>query len=141
VFNSHHSDRIKAWKEYREQLETSNDPLQDVAEFWALAPFVNSYLNPNNAKDWPDPWKLILDGKYDDLAIALGMLYTIKLTQRFMDAHCEIHMSMPTNEKQPVFFLVVEHTDVLNYEYRKRIKLNDIEHLDSSIIWHGQNLP
>jgi hypothetical protein len=79
VFNSHYSDRIKEWKEYREQLETSNDPLQDVAEFWALAPFVNSYLNPNNSKEWPDPWKLILDGKYDDLAIVLGMLYTISL--------------------------------------------------------------
>jgi hypothetical protein len=141
VFNSHYSDRIKEWKEYREQLETSNDPLQDVAEFWALAPFVNSYLNPNNSKEWPDPWKLILDGKYDDLAIVLGMLYTIKLTQRFMDTPCEIHMSMPTKEKQPVFFLVVAHTDVLNYEYRRKIKLNDITQLDSNIIWQGQILP
>lgn len=141
MFNSHHSDRIKEWKEYREQLENSNDPLQDVAEYWALAPFVNSYLNPHNTKEWPDPWKLILDGKYDNLAIVLGMLYTIKLTQRFTDTPCEIHMSMPETGRDPAFFLVVEHTDVLNYEYRIRIKINELPKLDSKLIWQGTSLP
>ena len=30
--------------------------------------------------EWPDPWTLIEENFYCDIAIALGMLYTIKFT-------------------------------------------------------------
>jgi len=141
VFNLYHSDRIKAWKEFRDQLEVSQNPHQDVAEFWALAPFVNSYLDPQNPSSWPDPWKLILEGRYDNLAIVLGMLYTLKLTTRFMDTPYEIHMSMPADEKDRNFFLVMDHSDVLNFEYRRSLKLNDIVEIKSKILCNGITLP
>ncbi len=141
MFNLYRDDRIKIWREFRDELEISNSPLQDVAEFWSLAPFVNPYLNPHNPSEWPDPWHLILEGKYDDLAISLGMLYTLKLTQRFMDTYCEIHMSMLPNEKDPKFFLIVERSDVLNFEYKRSLKIHEIPQVESSILWQGCNLP
>lgn len=141
MFNLYHSDRIKAWKEFRDQLEVSQCPCQDVAEFWALAPFVNSYLDPHNPKSWPDPWRLVLEGRYDNLAITLGMLYTLKLTTRFMDTPYEIHMSMPLNEKDQNFFLVIDHSDVLNFEYKQSLKLNDIVEIKSEILYTGIQLP
>jgi hypothetical protein len=141
VFNLYRDDRIKIWREFRDALEVSNTPLQDVAEFWSLAPFVNPYLNTQNPSEWPDPWHLILEGKYDDLAITLGMLYTLKLTQRFMDTHCEIHMSMLPNEKDPKFFLIVDQSDVLNFEYKRSLKIHEIPQQDSNIIWKGRSLP
>ena len=141
MFNLYHSDRIRAWKEFRDQLETSHSPFQDVAEFWALAPFVNSYLDPNQPSEWPDPWQLVIGGKYDDLAIALGMLYTLKLTTRFMDTPFEIHTSMPMEEKDPLFFLVIAQSDVLNFEYRRSLKIHELPQIDSKILWHGTHLP
>jgi hypothetical protein len=141
VFNLYHNDRIKSWKEFRDQIEVSNTPFQDVAEFWALAPFVNSYLDPTQPSDWPDPWQLVIRGKYDNLAIVLGMLYTIKLTTRFTDTPFEIHMSMPIEEKEPLFFLVIAQSDVLNFEYRSSIKIHELPQVESKIIWHGTRLP
>ena len=75
----------------------------------------------------------------DDLAITLGMLYTIKLTQRFMTTPCEIHMSMPAGKKDLEFYLVVDNRYVLNYEYGKVVGL-DVINRDSEIIWAGTSL-
>lgn len=141
MFNSHHSDRIKEWKDYRQRLEASDNPFQDVAEYWAAAPFVNSYLDPNNPASWPDPWKLILDGKYDNLAIVLGMLYTIKLTDRFSAVPCEIHHLISDASVDSLFFLIVDQSEVLAYEYRKTIKKYQLPNLHSQIIWQGLELP
>jgi hypothetical protein len=117
VFDQHGTERLIEWKRFRESLETSNTPLDDVARFWGKAPFVSRYLNPNNPAEWPDPWHLVLDSRLDDLAIALGMLYTIKLTTRFIDAVCEIHMSMPPKEKDPRYVLIVNNEHVLNFDW------------------------
>jgi hypothetical protein len=94
MFNLYGNERLIEWKRFRDSLESCSDPLTRVAELWATAPFVNPYIDPNNSDEWPDPWHLVLDSKLDELAISLGMLYTIKLTQRFIDSNCEIHKSM-----------------------------------------------
>ena len=91
VFDSYGTDRLTKWKQFRDSLETSATPLEDVAELWSHAPFVSPYLDPQNPAEWPDPWHLILDLRLDDLAIALGMLYTIKLTPVSYT-----HLTLPT---------------------------------------------
>lgn len=134
MFNLFGTDRLTAWKEFRTSLETSPTPLKDVAEFWSHAPFVSPYLDPGNPPNWPDPWHLILDAKYDDLAIPLGMLYTLKLTQRFMGSKFEIHMSMPGN-KEKQYMLIVDQKDVLNFEYKEVIELSQLADLKTTLIW------
>lgn len=140
VFNTYGTERLIEWKKFRDSLETSQTPLEDVAEFWSRAPFVNPFLDPKNPSEWPDPWHLILDGKLDDLAICLGMLYTIKLTQRFIDTNCEIHMSMLPEDKFSKFFLIVNNK-VLNYEPKAVKDINVLGNLKSSTVWAGKKLP
>lgn len=135
VFNLHGNDRLAAWKEFRDSLESSDNPLLDVAKLWSQAPFVSPYLNPNNSSEWPDPWHLVLDNRLDDLAITLGMLYTIKLTQRFIDTPCEIHISMSPNNKEANHFLVVDNMYVLNKEYKEVVSVNELSGLKTNIIW------
>ena len=135
VFDVYGNDRLVAWKEFRDSLETSEHPLMDVAELWSHAPFVSAYLDPKNPSEWPDPWHLIIDLRLDDLAIALGMLYTIKLTQRFIDTKCEIHMSMPQQKNEPSFLLIVDDQHVLNFEYRNVIDIKDLADVKTSLIW------
>ncbi len=135
MFDKHGTERLAYWKEFRESLESSQNPYTEVAEFWSSAPFVSPFLDPNNPSEWPDPWHLVLDSRLDDLAISLGMLYTIKLTRRFMDANCEIHMSMLPKEKQPRYFLVVDHQHVLNFEYRQVVDYQAISNIETKLLW------
>lgn len=135
MFDQHSTDRLIEWKKFRTQLEVSDTPFKDVADFWSRAPFVSPYLDPNSPVDWPDPWHLIIDGKFDELAISLGMLYTLKLTDRFMKSKYEIHMSMLDDKKRSVFFLVVDNKHVLNLTYKQVLDIKDIGNVQSNLLW------
>ena len=135
MFNLYGNERLIEWKRFRDSLESCNDPLTRVAELWATAPFVNPYLDSKNPNEWPDPWHLVLDSKLDELAISLGMLYTIKLTQRFMDSNCEIHKSMLPNNLEPSFYLVVDQQHVMNYEPRIVHSISVLDKVQTNTLW------
>jgi hypothetical protein len=135
VFDLYDNERLTEWRKFRDSLEISQTPFEDVAVLWAQAPFVSPYLKPNNPKTWPDPWHLILDDRYDELAIALGMLYTLKLTQRFMNSKFEIHTSMFPQDKEPRYLLVVDDSVVLNMEYKCVIDYKQLENIKTNIVW------
>lgn len=134
MFDTHGVDRLTEWKKFRDKIETSPNPLQDVAEFWSRAPFVNPYLDENNPKEWPDPWHLVLDERLDDLAIALGMLYTLRLTKRFMTSQCEIHKSMLPDDTD-CHFLLVDNKHVLNYRYKEVVDISELGTVKSSRLY------
>lgn len=140
VFDQHGTDRLAAWKEFRDSLETSDRPFEEVAELWSRAPFVSPYLDPNNPTNWPDPWHLILDLRLDDLAIALGMLYTLKLTRRFMKTEYEIHTSMLPDKKELSYVLVVDRKHVLNLEYGHVVDIDELKKFKTNMIWSQNKL-
>ena len=140
MFNLSKTDRLTEWKRVRDQIESSETPLELVAELWAAAPFVSPYLNPQNPTEWPDPWHLVMDMRLDELAISLGMLYTIKLTQRFMATPCEIHTFMPSKESDPNYILIVNNQCVLNYEPRLVHDLKVLSELQTNTIWRCDQL-
>lgn len=140
MFDTHGVDRLTEWKRFRDRLETSPNPLADLAEFWSRAPFVNSYLDENNPTKWPDPWHLVLDERLDDLAIALGMLYTLKLTQRFMPSRFEIHMSMFPEESSDRFYLLVDDNVIYDMDQRKIITDTDFSEKRTTLIWSKDQL-
>jgi hypothetical protein len=135
MFNLYGNERLIEWKKFRDSLESCSDPLTRVAELWATAPFVNPYIDPNNPNEWPDPWHLVLDSKLDELAISLGMLYTVKLTQRFIDSNCEIHKSMLPNNLEPSFYLVVDQQHVMNYEPRIVHSISVLDKVQTNTLW------
>lgn len=104
VFDLHGTERLTEWRRLRNQLETDDSPFQTVLSTWSRAPLVNSYIDPDQPHQWPDPWHLILDDRYDNLALTLGIMYTLKLTQRFMNEKFKIHKSMLEQES---FYLAV----------------------------------
>lgn len=140
VFNEYGTKRLAAWRQFRDSLETSETPLEDVAKLWAHAPFVSPYLDPKIPTDWPDPWHLMLDLRLDDLALVLGMLYTIKLTQRFIDTECEIHMSMSPEKKEPLYMLVVDNKHVLNLVYGAVVDVDQMNNVDTKRIYSVSRL-
>ena len=135
MFDQHGIDRLAEWKKFRESLETSDTPLEDVAKFWGHAPFVSRYLDPNSPHNWPDPWHLVLDSRLDELAIALGMLYTVKLTRRFMDSKCEIHTSMRPGDRDPRYVLLVNDQYVLNMDWSSVVPFDKLAGSETSLLY------
>jgi hypothetical protein len=76
------SDRLSQWKDVRHTL--SDLPLEsavaELNQMWSTAPFIGYYLPPDNPVEWPDPWTLLAENYYCDVAKSLGMLYTIYFT-------------------------------------------------------------
>ena len=82
MFQLKAEDRLKAWREFRATLESLpvDQALTQIAEFWARAPFVPYNLDPTNITTWPDPWTLIYENSYCDVAKCLGIVYTVLLS-------------------------------------------------------------
>lgn len=76
------NDRLAQWKDFRHTL--SNLPLaeaiEEINQLWSTAPFVTYYLDPSDTQTWPDPWTLLAENYYCDVAKSLGILYTIYFT-------------------------------------------------------------
>ena len=134
MFDLYGTQRLEAWRSFRDTLETHEDPFDLVAEFWGQAPFVNNYLDPYYPDSWPDPWHLILDDRLDDLAIALGMCYTLKLTQRFSGVKVEIYKST-SDKKSSRYYLVVDDEHVFNLEHGRVTSRKSLDKIDSYLIW------
>jgi hypothetical protein len=139
VFNLHGSGRLAAWREFRDTLEESNQPFQKVVDLWTKAPFRSDYLNPSTPDEWPDPWELVLKSDLDELAISLGMLYTIKLTQRFSDTKCEIHTIASEEKSKSKYFLIVDDQHVLNLDYGLVSGLDAVDSFQTSLIWSKED--
>lgn len=76
-FNGTTESKILSWRDFRNSLHNWPDDLSKVANAWLKAPRVNHYLCSNNTADWPDAWELITNNTYCELAVSLGMFYTL----------------------------------------------------------------
>lgn len=117
MFNKNTDDRLSEWAEFRKNLDTVNDPLEAVAEFWNSAPRIthNHKIDPYNYKTWPTPWEIIVENRYDDFCIALMMAYTLKFSDKFKDYNIQVRtmVDKPNNKLYNLVFVNDEH--VLNY--------------------------
>ncbi len=76
--------RLRSWNQLRDQCQTLpvRDCLETVNHWWFHAPWQPYYLHWDDQDIWPDPWQLLSDNVYCDLARGLGILYTITLLNR-----------------------------------------------------------
>jgi len=83
MFDLSPQDRIHFWRSFRADLtKMETEPaLKQVAELWAKCPTTSGYLDYADCTDWPDPWTLVNNNHYCDIAVALGMFYTIYLSE------------------------------------------------------------
>jgi hypothetical protein len=137
VFDLKTEDRLQAWRDFRDSLETSVTPLEDVARFWAKTPYNSKVLDPYHVKSWPDPWKLVINNRYDLLAITLGICYTLTLTARFKETKCEIYTSV-TDKEEPRYMCVIDDKFVLNLHHGA---VTTKEHVppDAILLWNSLN--
>jgi hypothetical protein len=56
--------------------------LEDINSWWFYAPWRPYYLHWDDQNTWPDPWQLLSDDIYCEVARGLGILYTVTLLDR-----------------------------------------------------------
>ena len=122
MWNLPPSDRLRDWKEFRTQLSslTLEEALTKTNHLWSYAPYVAHYLDPNLKEQFPDPWTLLHENYYCDLAKALGMLYTLYLCDHYSNSIKELELKIyknPTNQDIFNTVWINEGKYILNLEF------------------------
>ena len=76
--------RLESWNLLRDRCQTLpiESALNEINSWWFQAPWTPYYLHWDDQPTWPDPWQLLSDNVYCDLARGLGIVYTISMLDR-----------------------------------------------------------
>lgn len=114
IFQSTYEARLQDWFQLRKSV--INLPIEQkcitIDEWWQHAPLVTHHLHPHDMDNWPDPWELLSENTYCEVARALGMCYTLLL----LDIS-DVEMVLATNNigEDVVLVLVDNAKYILNY--------------------------
>ena len=107
MFNLSYEERLSKWREFRAHLESSSTPLNDVVQFYQLAPTVSIHTDPFNKKSWPGPWELLNENQYCSFCKILGMCYTLQLTESFNGKTFEIIIGRDMENNARLYLLSI----------------------------------
>ena len=114
VFQLNFEARLRSWHDLRKSLENADTETKCLAidKWWQSAPLVNHHLHPFDVGNWPNPWDLINDNTYCNVARGLGMIYTLLLT-----GITDIDFVIATDDNSEEFVLVLVDNAkyILNY--------------------------
>jgi hypothetical protein len=81
MWHKNFADRLESWAALRTEVQSMSleQALQTISNWWYQSPWTGYYLHWDDCATWPDPWQLLSDNTYCDLARGLGILYTITL--------------------------------------------------------------
>lgn len=85
MWNLKPEERLREWRGFRLNIgqKPLESALEDTSRLWSYAPYVTHYLSADLTEEWPDPWTLVHENYYCDLAKALGMFYTLYLSDHY----------------------------------------------------------
>lgn len=79
-----YQDRLDQWVSLRDQCKVStlSVALKQINQWWKFSPWRPYYLHWDDNIIWPNPWDLLADNVFCDLARSLGIMYTVLLIDR-----------------------------------------------------------
>ena len=79
-----YQQRLAAWVALRDRLgpQSLAQCLAAINQWWFAAPWQPYGLHWDDRDQWPDPWQLLADRVFCDVARGLGILYTVLLLER-----------------------------------------------------------
>ena len=107
------ADRLAAWADLRSRCQSLDleSALSTINAWWFTTPWQPYYLHWDDQPKWPDPWQLLSDNVYCDLARGLGIVYTISLLDRADMADTELVLA----EDGSNLVLVAKEKYILNW--------------------------
>jgi len=106
--------RLASWTQLRNHCQNLSleSALTAVNAWWFTAPWQPYYLHWDDQSSWPDPWQLLSDNVYCDLARGLGIVYTISMLDRTDMADARLVLTEPGTN----LVLVAKEKYILNWE-------------------------
>lgn len=119
--------RILSWRNWRQSLQGKTTPeiLKQVVVDWSRVPTVNHYLVPDQIEEWPTAWQLIYENIYCDLAISLGMFYSLALLEDPVFDNLELRIYQ-TNHGWLNLSFVDSGKYVLNYNLGEIVNIQQL---------------
>jgi hypothetical protein len=113
--------RLHAWGALRETVQHApvEQVLTEVNAWWFQAPWRAYHLHWDDRPNWPDPWELLSDNIYCDLARGLGILYTITLLDR-----ADLQDSILAESDQGNLVLAQQEKYILNWDSQQVLNIN-----------------
>ena len=76
--------RLDSWNQLRTQVadQPVESALETINSWWFQSPWTAYHLHWDDQNTWPDPWQLLSDNMYCEVARGLGILYTITCLNR-----------------------------------------------------------
>ena len=83
MWETNFEERLADWFNLRQAAQQLTQPaqLQLINDWWYQAPVVPRVINWTQEDTWPNPWDLLNNKGYCELARALGIVYTIMLLE------------------------------------------------------------
>jgi hypothetical protein len=127
VWQQSSQQRLSFWKKFREEISTNElkPALEKTTKLWSYAPYVTYYLDPANTQEWPNPWQLLDENYYCDIAKTLGMFYTIALSQHGVN-QLNLEILFDTKRKENINIVIVNNEYVLNYDFGEIVNIDTI---------------
>lgn len=113
--------RLAAWNALRDRVRMlpKPDALAEINSWWQKTPWRAYHLHWDDRTDWPDPWQLLSDNIYCDLARGLGILYTITVLDRD-----DLQDAVLVDSDQGNLVLVEDGKYILNWDQSIGLNIN-----------------
>lgn len=111
MFRLKSKERLTLWKNFRQLINSLplGEAIQHTNNFWHACPFSPYYLDPALPESWPDPWQLIIENTYCDLAKCLGIVYTLHLSAHTNNIQPEIRVYYDTKTRYSYHLAYFDH--------------------------------
>ena len=127
IFQLEYEARLQSWHDLKEDIKNSDlrSKCIKIDKWWQNAPTVNHYLHLKDTQNWPDPWELLVENLYCNVAKALGMCYTLYMTGE------ENFRMVTASDKMgnDVLLILVNNEHILNY-WPNTVETNTINEFD-----------
>lgn len=131
-------ERLIRWHDLRQSAAAA--PIESclliINQWWFQSPWRPYYLHWDDQAQWPNPWQLLDDNVYCDLARCLGIVYTLLMVESTKSLLIEIAETNAGNlvlVDQGKYILNWDADQILNIS---SVKINKARTLDSSKLAH-----
>jgi hypothetical protein len=97
IFFGDYTERLIFWRQFRDHLENSSNPIKDVLQLYKLCPLTYTKTNFFDRSTWPQAWNLIEKNDYNSVDRLLGMWYTLRLTDKFVRSNIDLLLCVEKN--------------------------------------------
>lgn len=118
-------DRLAIWRQLRDSLATSNNPIQDVIDYWNDIPQGQRNADPFDDQTWPDPWEMIEENSYCEFTKILAMAYTLKLSKLYDDWQPVIKIGLDRTQSR-MYYMLYLGDQVIGFDEEKSVHISEL---------------